>query len=55
MTIKVLYDGEHVGTVHTNQSLTTWEVIELAGIDIEEMVGEDTRMYDPELFELVYE
>lgn len=55
MTIKVLYDGEHVGTVHTNRTLTTWEAVELAGIDINEMLDEDTPRYAPELFELVYE
>ena len=51
--VKVLYDGEIIGRITTNRSLTIDEALELIGVDPNEMDGGDTK-YDFELFELVY-
>lgn len=50
----VKYDGEVIGTVVSNQSLTDKRVIELAGIDLngKDPYGEDWAW---ELFETSYE
>jgi hypothetical protein len=43
MHIIVKCEGEEVGRVFTNSSLTTDEIIRLAGIDINEMDGGDPK------------
>ena len=50
----VKYDGEEVGKVVSNRSLTDEEVISLAGIDLEgkDPYGED---WSWELFDISYE
>jgi len=50
----VKYDGQVVGTVVSNQSLTDEEVIRLAGIDLD---GKDPygENWTWELFEITYE
>ena len=51
--MKLLYNGEEVGTITTNHSMTIEEACEILDIDLttqdEEAIG-----YDPELFEMVY-
>jgi hypothetical protein len=52
--MKVLYDGEVIGEIVTNRSLTVWEALEILGIDPEEKEGGDPK-YEVEKFELRYE
>jgi hypothetical protein len=51
---KVLYDGEVIGEVITNRSMTVWEVLEIIGINPEDMEAGE-RKYDPELFDIVWD
>jgi len=53
MNAQVKYDGEVIGNVVTNHGMTVWEALELIGIDIKEMDGEDP-VWDVALFELEY-
>lgn len=55
MKVTILYDGEVLGAVNTNRNMTLEEALELIDVDINEMIDEDTRMYDPELFEMSWE
>ena len=48
----VKHEGEEVGSVMSNRSLSDWDVIELAGIDIEEMEDPNTPKWDLEAFEI---
>lgn len=51
MHIIIKHEGEFVGRVFTNRSLTTDETLYLAGIDVEEMDGGDPK-WDYNAFEL---
>ena len=51
--LKVLYDGEVIGYITTNKSLTIDEALSLIEIDPNEIDGGDPK-YDFELFELQY-
>ena len=51
--MKVLYDGEKIGEIMTNRSLTLVECLDLLGIDITEQVGGDP-VWDYDLFKMVY-
>lgn len=51
---KVLYDGEVIGEVITNRSMTAWEVLEIIGVNPEDMEAGE-RKYDPELFDIVWD
>ena len=51
--VKVLYDGEVLGRITTNRSLTIDEALSLIGVNPFEMDGGDPK-WDYELFELVY-
>lgn len=51
--LKVLYDGEVIGYITTNKSLTIDEALSLIEINPNEMDGGDQK-YDFELFELQY-
>lgn len=52
--VKVLYDGEEIGTVRTNQNITLDHALEMAGVDVNEMEDENTPKWDYELFTLEY-
>jgi hypothetical protein len=43
MHIIIRHEGNEVGRVFTNRSLTTDETLRLAGIDVNEMVGGDPK------------
>ena len=51
--MKVLYDGEKIGEIMTNRSLSLTECFDLLGIDITEEEGGDP-VWDYDLFEMVY-
>jgi len=52
--VKVLYDGEEIGTVRTNQNITLDHALEMAGVDVNEMEDENTPKWDYDLFTLEY-
>ena len=52
--MKVLYDGEVIGEIVTNRSLTLWEALEILGIDPEEKEGGE-RKYLMELFDMAWD
>jgi hypothetical protein len=52
--MKLLYDGEVIGEIMTNRSLTLEECFELLNVDINEMEDENTPKYDYDLFEMEY-
>jgi len=51
--MKVLYDGEKIGEIMTNRSLSLTECFDLLGIDITEEEGGDP-VWDYALFSMVY-
>ena len=51
--MKVLYDGEKIGEIMTNRSLSLTECLDLLDIDINAQEGGDP-MWDYDLFEMVY-
>ena len=51
--VKVIYDGEIIGRITTNRSLTIEEALVLIDVDPNEMDGGDPK-YDYELFKLEY-
>lgn len=50
MHIIIKHEGDEVGRVFTNRSLTTDETLRLAGIDVDEMDGGDPK-WDYDKFE----
>ena len=52
--MKLLYDGEKIGQITTNKSLTLEECFELLNLDIYEMEDENTPKWDYELFTMEY-
>jgi len=50
---RVIYDGEKIGEVMTNHTMTVWDALELIGIDPNEIIDGECK-YNLELFELVY-
>ena len=54
MKMKLLYNGEKIGQITTNKSLTLEECFELLNLDIYEMEDENTPKWDYELFSMEY-
>ena len=52
--VQILYDGEVVGEIVTNRSMTLGEALELVGIDPTETDGHCDPKWDYELFEMRY-
>jgi hypothetical protein len=52
--MKLKYDGEAIGSVTTNHSMTIDECLYLLNIDLNETEDENTPKYDYELFEMDY-
>jgi len=51
--MELLYNGEKVGEIMTNRSLSLEDCFDLLGIDINAQEGGDP-MWDYDLFEMVY-
>ena len=51
--MKVLYDGEKIGEIMTNRSLSLTECFDILGIDIDAEEGGDP-VWDYALFSMVY-
>lgn len=51
--MKVKYNGETIGTITTNHSMSIDDALSIIGIDPNEMDGQDFK-YDFELFEMEY-
>ena len=51
--MKLLYDGEEIGEIMTNRSLSLTECLDLLGIDIDAQEGGDP-MWDYALFKMIY-
>jgi len=52
--LHILYDGEEIGKVVTNHSMTLQEACNLAGIDLDETLGGDP-VYDLAKFEMIFD
>ena len=51
--MKLLYDGEKIGEIMTNRSLSLVECFDILGIDIDAQEGGDP-IWDYDLFKMVY-
>jgi len=51
--MEILYDGEKIGEIMTNRSLSLTECLDILGIDIGAQEGGDP-MWDYDLFKMVY-
>ena len=51
--MEVLYDGEKIGEIMTNRSLSLTECLDLLDIDIDAQEGGDP-MWDYDLFKMIY-
>ena len=52
--MNLLYDGEIIGEIVTNRSLTLEDCFEILDIDIYAMEDENTPTWDYELFKMKY-
>lgn len=53
-SLTVMYDGEIVGEITTNRSISLEEALEILGIDIYELQDPDTPRWDNNSFDMVY-
>ena len=51
--MEVLYDGEKIGEIMTNRTLSLVDCFDIPGIDIYEQEGSDP-VWDYDLFKMVY-
>jgi len=54
MYAKLFYEGEFLGQILTDHSMSLEEVASLLNIDLDEMQDEDTPMWDYDAFQLEF-